>query len=41
MGPEGIWLGFVFGLGLAALLLNRRYRHEIHRLSHTDGPEIL
>lgn len=41
MGPEGIWLGFVFGLGLAALLLNRRYRHEIHRLSYTDGPEIL
>ncbi len=41
MGPEGIWLGFVFGLGLAALLLNRRYRHEINRLSYTDGPEIL
>lgn len=41
MGPEGVWLGYVFGLGLAALLLNRRYRHSLQRLSKSAGPEIL
>ena len=41
MGPEGVWLGFVFGLGVAALLLNRRYRHSLQRLSKSGGPEIL
>ena len=41
MGPEGVWLGYVFGLGLAALLLNRRYRHSLQRLSKRGGPEIL
>lgn len=41
MGPEGVWLGYVFGLGLAALLLNRRYRHSLRRLSKRGGPEIL
>ena len=41
MGPEGVWLGYVFGLGLAALLLNRRYRHSLQRLSKSGGPEIL
>ncbi len=41
MGPEGVWLGYVFGLGLAALLLNRRYRHGIQQLAHKGGPEIL
>jgi len=41
MGPEGVWLGYVFGLGLAALLLNRRYRRGIQQLAHKGGPEIL
>ena len=41
MGPEGIWLGFVFGLGVAAVLLNRRYRRKSKELSKTDGPAIL
>ena len=41
MGPEGIWLGFVFGLGVATVLLNRRYRRKSKELSKTDGPAIL
>lgn len=41
MGPEGVWLGYVFGLGLAAVLLNRRYRCGVQRLIQHGGPEIL
>lgn len=31
MGAPGIWLAFVFGLGFAAVLLNRRYRVMMRR----------
>ncbi len=33
-GPEGLWLGYIFGLSIAAYLLNRRYRRLIAR---TEG----
>jgi MATE family multidrug resistance protein len=32
MGPRGLWMGYVFGLGIAALLLILRYRRIISRL---------
>jgi MATE family multidrug resistance protein len=31
MGPEGLWLGYIFGLGTAAALLYARYRRFIRR----------
>ncbi len=31
MGPQGLWMGYVFGLGIAALLLSVRYRRIIGR----------
>ncbi|HPG55128.1 MAG: Multidrug resistance protein NorM [Bacteroidetes bacterium ADurb.Bin302] len=32
MGAAGIWLGFVFGLGVAAILFHIRYRKRINEL---------
>lgn len=31
LGPAGVWSGYIFGLGTAAILLNRRYRKLIRR----------
>jgi MATE family multidrug resistance protein len=31
MGPRGLWMGYLFGLGIAALLLVSRYRRVIRR----------
>jgi MATE family multidrug resistance protein len=31
IGPQGLWMGYVFGLGIAALLLITRYRRIIPR----------
>lgn len=30
-GPEGLWCGYVFGLSIAAFLLNMRYRRRVSR----------
>ncbi len=35
MGPQGLWMGYVFGLGIAALLLIARYRRFIRRAATT------
>ncbi|MDR2894305.1 MAG: MATE family efflux transporter [Alistipes sp.] len=32
MGPRGLWMGYVFGLGIAATLLIVRYRRIVSRL---------
>ena len=32
MGPAGLYLGFTFGLSMAALLLILRIRRSVHRL---------
>jgi MATE family multidrug resistance protein len=31
MGPEGLWMGYIFGLGTAALLFTRRFRRIVSR----------
>jgi MATE family multidrug resistance protein len=31
MGPQGLWMGYIFGLGTAAVLLISRYRRFISR----------
>jgi len=31
MGPRGLWMGYIFGLGIAALLLAMRYRRIVAR----------
>jgi MATE family multidrug resistance protein len=31
LGPQGLWMGYVFGLGVAALLLISRYRRIVRR----------
>ncbi|MDR2882511.1 MAG: MATE family efflux transporter [Alistipes sp.] len=36
MGPRGLWMGYVFGLGIAALLLVARYRRIVAR----HGPAL-
>jgi MATE family multidrug resistance protein len=36
MGPEGLWIGYIFGLGTAALLLTARYRRIIARYESGD-----
>ena len=35
MGPRGLWMGYVFGLGIAALLLISRYRRIIRRSTNS------
>lgn len=31
MGPAGLWIGLTFGLAIAAILLNARYRKQLRR----------
>jgi MATE family multidrug resistance protein len=31
MGPQGLWMGYIFGLGTAALLLTARDRRIVAR----------
>jgi MATE family multidrug resistance protein len=31
MGPNGLWAGYIFGLGIAAILLMARYRRMVSR----------
>ncbi len=31
VGPSGLWIGLIIGLGLAAVLLNARYRKQMRR----------
>lgn len=31
MGPEGLWMGYIFGLGVATMLLIARYRRIVSR----------
>ncbi len=38
-GPEGLWIGFIFGLSIAAFLLNRRYRRSLKKLATIAHPE--
>jgi MATE family multidrug resistance protein len=33
MGPQGLWAGYIFGLGVAALLLISRYRRLVGQLN--------
>ena len=37
MGAPGLWVGFIFGLGVAALLYCRRYRRLIRRIRAEVG----
>ena len=37
MGAPGLWIGFIFGLGVAALLYWRRYRRLIRRIRAEVG----
>lgn len=38
LGADGLWCGYIFGLSIAALLLNMRYRRLIRRLSSQPEP---
>ena len=35
-GPGGLWIGFIFGLSIAALLLITRFRKQYKRMESTD-----
>ncbi len=32
LGPRGLWIGFIVGLSTAAVLLHRRFRHQMRRV---------
>jgi MATE family multidrug resistance protein len=38
LGPPGLWTGFIFGLAVAAVLLNRRFRRVTERLMQDQSP---